>query len=148
MEEFGGAGVDEEIELETQAKENVGGVLIGRHAGIAERAEENGVEVVTKHFDSAGGEGDVFAEIFVGAPVEVHEFDRTAMLRRGGLDAFHGDGDDFLADAVAGNNRDTGLGTAVAKGNVGHGRCSDGCVRCGGTVARQSGCGPEGECSF
>jgi len=54
VEKFGWTGVDEEIELEAQAEEDVGGVLVGGDAGIAEGAEEDGVEFVAKHFDGTG----------------------------------------------------------------------------------------------
>ena len=37
---FGGAGVDVEIKLEAQAEEDVGGVLVGRDARVAEGAED------------------------------------------------------------------------------------------------------------
>jgi len=42
------------------------------------------------------------------------------VLRGGSLDGFDGDGRDFLADAVAGDHGDAGVGTAVAEGDVGH----------------------------
>jgi len=119
VEEFGGAGVDEEVELEAETEEDVGGVLVGGDAGIAEGAEEDGVEFVAKHFDGAGRKGDVFAEEFVGAPVEVDELEGTIVFGGGGLDGFDGDRSDFLADAVAGDDGDAGVWTAVAEGDVG-----------------------------
>src|SRR5208337_1746095 len=69
VEEFGGAGVDVEIELHAEAEEDFGSVLVGRDARIAQSAEQDGVELVAQHFDGAFGEGDVFAEVFLGAPV-------------------------------------------------------------------------------
>ena len=120
MKEFGGAGVDEEVELEAQAEEDVGGVLVGGDAGIAERAEEDGVEFVSEHFDGAGRKGDVFAEKFIGAPVEVDELKWAFVFGGGGLNGFDGDGRDFLADAVARDDSNAGVGTAVAEGDVGH----------------------------
>ena len=137
VEEFGGAGVDVEVELEAQAEEDVGGVLVGGDAGIAERAEEDGVELVAQHFDGAFGEGDVFAEEFVGAPVEFDELDGAVALGGGGLDDFDGYGGDFLADAVAGDDGDAGFGTAVAKGDVGH-ECASGDLVQKGTLAREA----------
>jgi len=120
MEEFGGAGVDVEVELETQAEEDVCSVLVGRDAGIAEGAKEDGVELVAKEFDRAFGEGDVFAEVFVGAPVELDEFEGAVAPGGGGADDLDGYGGHFPADAVARNNGDAGFGTAVAKRDVGH----------------------------
>ena len=129
VEKFGGAGVDEEIEFEAKAEEDVGGVLVGGDAWIAEGAEEDGVEFVAQHFDGAGRKSDIFAEKFVGAPVEVDEFEGAIVFGRGGLNGFDGDGRDFLADAVAGNDGDAGVGTAVAEGDVGHVCGSGGMVK-------------------
>ncbi len=120
VEEFGRAGVDEEVELEAEAEEDVRGVLVGGHAGIAEGAEEDGVEFIAQHFDGAGRERDVFAEEFVGAPIEFHELDGAVALGGGGFDALDGDGRDFLADAVAGDDGDARVGSAVAMWDVGH----------------------------
>jgi len=120
VEEFGGAGVDEEIELEAETEEDVGSVLVGGDAGITEGAEEYSVEIIPEHFDRAGGKGDVFAEEFVGAPVEMDEFEGAIVSRGGGLDSFDSYGSDFLADAIAGDYGDARVGTAVANGDVGH----------------------------
>ncbi len=95
-------------------------MLIGGDTGVAERAEKDGVEFVAKHFDCAGREGDIFAEEFVGAPVEVDEFDGAIVLGRGGLNGFDSDGRDFFADAVAGDYGDARVGTAAAEGDVRH----------------------------
>jgi hypothetical protein len=95
-------------------------VLVGGDAGIAEGAEEDGVEFVAEHFDGAGRKGDIFAEEFVGAPVEMDELERAIVFRGGGLDGFDGDGSDFFADAVAGDDGDASVGTAVAERKIGH----------------------------
>jgi len=100
-------------------------VLVGGDAGIAEGAEEDGVEFVAQYFDGTGGKGDIFVEEFVGAPVKVNEFERATVLRGGSLDGFDGDGSDFLADAVAGDDGDARVGTTVAEGDVGH-ECGSG----------------------
>jgi len=121
-EEFGGAGVDVEIELEAQAEEDVGGVPVGRDARIANGAEEDGVEFVAKEFESAFGERDVFAKIFVGAPIEVDELDGAVAAGGGGAEDVDGDGSDLLTDAVAGNDGDAGFGAALAERDVGHER--------------------------
>jgi len=121
MKEFGGASVDVEVEFEAEAEENVGGVLIGRDAGIAEGAEEDGVEFVAQEFDGAFGKRDFFAEIFVGAPIEFDELERAIAFGYGGFDDLDGDGSDFLADAVAGDDGDAGFGSAVAEWqDIGH----------------------------
>jgi len=120
VQEFGGAGVHEEIKLEAQAEEDVGGVLIGRNAGIAKGAEEDGVEFVAQHLDGTGGKSDIFAKESVGAPVKVDEFEGAIVFGGGGLDGFDGDGSNFLTDAVAGDDGDARVRTAVAEGAVGH----------------------------
>ena len=120
VEEFGGAGVYVEVQLEAQAEEDVGGVLVGGHAGIAKSAKEDGVKLIAEHLQSAVGEGDLLAQVFIGAPVEFHKFQRTTSLAASSLDHLHTFGSDFLADAVAGNDRDAGLGAAVAERNIGH----------------------------
>jgi len=66
-------------------------------------------------------------EIFVGTPVEVDEFDGAVAFGDGGFDDLDGDRGDFLADAIARDDRDAGFGAAGAKRNVGH----VGCLRCG-----------------
>ena len=120
VEKFGGAGVDIEIELEAEAEEDVRGMLVGGDTGIAESAEEDGVEFVAEEFDGAFGEGDFLAEIFVGAPIELDEFERAIAFGGGGLDELNGDGSDFFADAVTRDDGDAGFGAAVAMWDVGH----------------------------
>ncbi len=122
MKEFGGTSVDEEVELEAQAEEDVGGVLVGGDAGITQGAKEDGVELVAKHGDGALREGDFFVEVFVGAPVEFDEFDWTIALGGGGANDLDGFGSDFHTDAVARDDGDASFGTAGAQGNVGHER--------------------------
>ena len=120
VEKFGGTGVNEEVELEAQAQEDVGGVLIGGDTRVAESAEEDGVKFIAKHFDGAFRESDVFAEELVGAPVELDEFDVAATLGDRGFDDGDGDGSDFFADAITGNDGDAGVGAARPKRGVGH----------------------------
>src|SRR5271167_1900384 len=126
MEELDRAGVYVEIELEAQAEEDVRGVLVGGHAGIAERAKEYGVEFVAEHLHRALRESDFLAEILIRAPVELHKFQRAVAFAGGGAYHLDGFGGDLLADAVAGNNRDAGLGTAISEWDVGHVRASIG----------------------
>ena len=95
-------------------------MLVGRNAWIAKCAEEDGVEFVAEHFDGAGRKSDIFAEKFVGAPIEVDELEGTIVFCSSGLDCFDGYRRDFFADAVAGDDGDAGVGTAVAEGDVGH----------------------------
>ena len=53
MQQFHRPGVDVEVELKTKAQQDIGGMLIRRHARVAERAEENGVKLLAKHSDGA-----------------------------------------------------------------------------------------------
>jgi len=95
-------------------------VLVRRDTGVAESSEEDGVKFIAKHFDGAFRESDVVAEELVGAPVEFDEFDVAAMPGDCGFDGGDGDGSDFFADAVTGNDGDAGAGTARPKRGVGH----------------------------
>jgi hypothetical protein len=120
MEEFGGAGVDEEVEVETQAEEDVGGVLVGGHARVTHGSEEDGVEFVAKHGDRALRESDVVLEIPVGTPIELDKLDGAVAFAGGHPDDFEGLGSYLLADTVTGNDGDAGFGTTAAKGCNGH----------------------------
>ena len=60
---------------------------------------------------------------------------RAIALGGGGADDVDGYGGDFLADAVAGNDGDARVGTAVAEGDVGHESVSDGVEMSTGYVA-------------
>ena len=116
VEEFGGAGVDVEVELEAQAEEDVRGVLVGGDAGIAEGAEEDGVELVAEHFDAPSGRV-MFSRRNLSAP-QSNSTNSMGRLRLAvaALMRCHGLGRDFLADAVAGDDGDARFGSAVASG--------------------------------
>ena len=122
MEKFGGAGVDKEIEFEAKAEKDVSSVLIGRNTRIPERAEEDGIEFIAEHFDSALRERNVLAEILIGGPIELDKFDGATAFRGGGLEGGDTHGSDFFADAVAGDDGDAGVGTAGTERSGGHGR--------------------------
>ena len=70
--------------------------------GSPKAPSEDGVEVAGEHGESVGRDGGFVFEIAVGAPVEVGEGDGRA----GGLDRLYGLRNDFLADAVAGDDCD------------------------------------------
>ena len=120
MKKLAGTGVNEKVELEAQAQENVSGVLVGGDPGVAKSAEQDGVEFVAKHFDSAIREGYLFAKEFIGAPVKVDEFEVAAMFGSSGFDGGDRDGSNFFADAVTGDDGDAGVGTTIAQRGVGH----------------------------
>jgi hypothetical protein len=128
MEELRRPGVDVKVELEAQTKKDVRGVLVGRDAGIAESAKEDGVELVAKHLNGAFRQGDFFEEIFVSSPVELDEFERSAAFGDGGLDHLDSDWGNFPADAVTGDDSNTRMRTAFAKRYIGHGSGSGGSI--------------------
>ena len=99
--------VDVEIELEARAEQDVARVPVVGHARIAERADEDRVELVAQHRVAVGRHRDAGLEEVVGAPrqrLELERSARTAADRAQHLDRFGGD---FLADAVAGDDRNT-----------------------------------------
>ncbi len=49
-------------------------MLIGRHAGVAKRAEEDGVKLIAQHLDRTRWQGYAFPQVFVRAPVELDKF--------------------------------------------------------------------------
>src|SRR6266496_6717783 len=75
---------------------------VGGHARIAERADQNGVEIAGQRGKTIRRDRYVLAQVAVGAPVEVGK----RQVRPGGLKHAHGLRDDFLPDSVAGNNSD------------------------------------------
>ena len=94
-----------EIHLEAHAQQNFFGVDVGLDARIAECADQDGVEIAAQHGESVRRDGDSVAQIAVGAPVEIGQLHGGA----GGLNDLHRLGDDFLADAVAGDDGDAFL---------------------------------------
>ena len=107
------AHVGVEVHLEAHAQQNFFGVDVGGHARIAERADEDGIEVARQHLEAVGGDGGAVDEIAVGAPVEAGELDGGAR----GANHFQRVGNDFLADAVSGNNCDA-FGRVMVRGNT------------------------------
>ena len=69
-------------------------------AGIAESAEQNGVEFAIEHGKTVGRDGHAVGKIAVGAPVEIRSFHVRAGCGHG-LNGFR---NDLFANAVAGNN--------------------------------------------
>ncbi len=94
-------------------------MLIRRHAGIAERAEENGVKFVAEHFDSAGREGHTFAQILVRAPIKLDKFQAPLGRRGHGFQYLDGLRRNLRPDAVAGNHGDSGRRAAISQRNAG-----------------------------
>ena len=76
---------------------------VGLHARIAERADQDGVEIAAQHGEAVRRNRDLVAQIAIGAPVEMGQ----CHLSAGGLNYLDRLWDDFLTDAVTGNNGDT-----------------------------------------
>ena len=102
IEQADRAHVGVEIHFEAHAEQNFFGMDVGLDAGIAEGADQDGVEVAGEHGESVGRDGGLVAQVAVGAPVEVGQFDGGA----GGLDDLDRLRNHFLADAVAGDDGD------------------------------------------
>src|SRR5258708_6196308 len=70
------------------------------HAGIAKSADQNSVEVAGEHPKAIRRNGGAVFEVTVRAPIEVGQVNWYS----GCLDNFDRMGNDFLADAIAGND--------------------------------------------
>ena len=93
--------VDIEIQLEAGAQQNVAGVAVVRHPRIAERADQDRVELVPQHGIAIGRNRDAGGQIVIGAPRQRLQHERATKHfadRAKHLDGFGGDID---ADAVA-----------------------------------------------
>ena len=91
-----------EVHLEAHSEQNFFGVDVGLDPRIAEGADQNGIEVAAEHGKAVGRHGDLITQVAIGAPVEVGQLNIGA----GGLNHLHRLRDDFLADAVAGDDGD------------------------------------------
>ena len=101
-----------EIELEARAEKDVAGVTVVGDARIAERADEDRVELA-QHLVAVGGQRLAGLQVVIGAPRQMLEIEAAAERladRLQDLDRFRRD---VLADPVAGDDRNTILfGTA------------------------------------
>ena len=71
VEKNAGAGVDVEVQLKTQAQQNIGCMDVCRDARIPHGAEQDSVEIAMEHFHRVGGQGSAIAKIALGAPVKL-----------------------------------------------------------------------------
>jgi hypothetical protein len=60
------------------------GVFVVGNSWITDRAKQNRVETPSQHFESAFGQRNAFAQVFVGPPVE---FDKLQLLAEHFVDA-------------------------------------------------------------
>src|SRR5438132_1660796 len=110
MQQPDGAEVDVEVEPESQAQQDVACVLVPRNAGIAERAQEDGVHVVAQMAERGLRERLPRLEIVSGGVRQSFEVQAEAVL--GGRAIQHRDRrlDDLGSDAVPRDDRDCGGG--------------------------------------
>ena len=105
IEKDGRADVGELVEAAADGEEQaVEGDVVG-DIDVADGAEEDGV-VRGKLFEGVGGHHGAVLEVVFGAPIEVGEVEVEGELLACGAEDVEGGWDDFLADAVAGNDRD------------------------------------------
>src|SRR5208283_4415345 len=100
IEQAHGTHVGIEVHPEAHAQQDFLGVDVARHARIAERADEDGVEVASQHLEAVGRNGAAVGEVSLSAPVELGEFNRRA----GSANNFDDVGNNFLADAISRND--------------------------------------------
>src|SRR5713101_344080 len=94
-------------------------MLIRRHAGIAKRAEKDGIEFVAEHFDGARGQRNALAQVLVRAPIQIDEFERPPGASGHDFQYFDGLRGNFRPDAVAGYHCDSSRGPPLRKGMPG-----------------------------
>jgi len=82
------------------------------HSGIAKSADQNSVEVAGQHLETVRRNGGAVFEVTVRAPIEVGQV--NPRLRS--LDYLDRLGNDFLADAIAGNDGNFLTGAHGGKG--------------------------------
>ena len=75
---------------------------VGLDPRIAERADQNRVEIARQHGESVGRHSDAIAQIALRSPVKIGEVDCCA----GCLNDLDGLGNHFPADAVSGDDGD------------------------------------------
>src|SRR5436309_1451898 len=85
------------------------------HAGIAECAGQNGVELAPEHSKPVRWNCGLVLEIAVSAPIKIRQLDR----RSRGLDDLHSLWNDIFAYAIAGDDCDFLFPSHGSKGNTG-----------------------------
>src|SRR5689334_10047446 len=98
--------VDVQIEPESQAQQDVTRVLVSWDSGVADRAQENCVDVVPEMFERCLGERLLRAEVMIGAVGKPLEVEREPMLRRRSLEDRDRGLNDLRSDPVAGDDGD------------------------------------------
>src|SRR5207237_9632176 len=97
---------DVEIELEPRPEQDLARVPIVGDAGIAERADEDRIEVVAQHRVAAWRHRDAGLEKIVRSPGQVLELERAAEHLADAREHFQGFGCDLFAYPVTGDDRE------------------------------------------
>ena len=100
------AVVDVEVELEAGPEQNVARVPVVGHARIAERADEDRVEVVAEHRVAVGWNRDAGVEKIVGTPRQRLEIERPPEDLAHAPQHADRFGRHFLPNPVAGDDRE------------------------------------------
>ena len=93
-----------QIELETRSEQDVARMRVVRHARVAERPDENRVEVVAQHPVAVGRQRHAGPEVVLRAPGQYLEVERAAEDLADSSQDFDGFRRHVDADAVAGND--------------------------------------------
>ena len=99
-----GANVRVQVQTESDAEQNIGGVAHIGNTGIAHRAHKNRIELVAKHFKSAFGQRHSIAQVFLGAPIEFDELQFLAEHLVHSPQHLQGLASDVDTDPIAGNH--------------------------------------------
>ena len=75
IEQAHGSNVGVEIHFKAHAEQNLFGMDVGLHPGIAESADQNGVEIAAQHGKAVGRNRGLVAQVAVGAPIEFGQLD-------------------------------------------------------------------------
>jgi len=101
-----GAHVRELVEAEPDAQDQAAHRhLLGHHIGHTHRAEVDGVEL-SEFIQGRLGHQFAVLQVMFAAPRELGELEADALTLAGGVDDLNALGHDFLADPVAGDDRD------------------------------------------
>ena len=105
VEELHGPVVDVEVELEPRAEQDVARVTVVGHTRIAERADEDRVEL-SELIVAAGRKGDARLEVVIRSPRQMFEVELHAEPVGHGRQDFDCLSRDLLADSITGDDRD------------------------------------------
>ena len=109
MEQLHRTKVDVQIELEPESQQNVAGVLVPRHSGVAKGAEEDRIDAVPEPVKGRVGQRFPRLEIMIRGVRQAFPLDREAVLSGHAIENRDRSLDDFRPDAVTRDDRDREL---------------------------------------